>query len=169
MGTYAQLEGMKVDDSLTKSEFDDVGRIHKEFLGREIVQDGKKYVFARINQDVDVSAGDALVMEATSTAPTVTGDTTGSSNGIAGATFGASVAAHSPSTDTEDYYGYVQVEGKVTGLTDASNGVAAGDYIVADTSNDNNWKSFSAGDEHEAAGIAMTAASGGSFDAYLFR
>lgn len=167
MGSFAQLEGTPSDVSLTQTEFTNFGRIQKEVLGRQLIKDDKTYVFCKFNQDTDISAGDAVVLVADTDAPTVSGDTTGNSNGITGATFGAAVADHTPSTDTEDYYGWVQVEGPVSGLKDASNGIAAGDPIAADDGNDREFKLMAAGDEHEDIGYATTAASGGTFDAYL--
>lgn len=179
---YAPLEGTPIDVDISDSDFGNLSVAQQEILGRVIERGGEndneghaRYIFAAFGQDTDIAAGDAVVLQNIGwnsdgdiNAFTVSGDTTGNNSGVAATGVGAAVAAHSPSTDAELKYGWVQIGGFVQGLKDDSNGIAQWDYIIADGANDRNFAAMAAGDEHEALGIAASAASGGTFDAILF-
>lgn len=174
----SMLKGAELDASV--DEHPDFQEPHEVALGHVYIdKEGRKYKYVKFNQDVDIEEGDAVeyadVSFGTNSTPTdpkvtdvvVSGATSGGGNAIDDATAGMALTSHPTNTDGEARYGWIQVSGPAQNLTDASNGVAAGDYVMPDSSNDGEWTTATTDAEYRAGAIAVTAASGGSFDAIL--
>lgn len=148
-------------------------------LGDEHTVKGRTYKYVKFNTDADIGEGDAVEYadlsfdsESSPTDPHITevvvsGATSGGGNAIDGATAGAALTSHSPSSDGEAKYGWIQTKGPIQNLTDTSNGVSAGDYCEPDSSNDGEWAASGTDDKHQAGVIAVTGASSETFDGIL--
>lgn len=128
-------------NDLSRAEFS-LGSYYSDVLGRVF-----KFVRA---EDGDIAAGD-VVYYASADGTEVTNDVSGGSR-IGDKACGVACAGIS-----DGYYGFIQVSGVgAVDLTTDGN-VAAGSFLVGDTSNDGECKPMAADSEHLVFGMALAA------------
>ena len=112
---------------------------------------GKFHKYVRFLDAVAYVAGH-ICEWANAAGTSVTNDVSG------GSSLGRAPAGIAPMVMTQNNYGYIQVSGVATVVTDGS--VAAGEAVVADGGADGVGDTMAAGEEHQVIGYALEADSG---------